>query len=453
MSSDDKGTKVRETASKLKEMGVEYVFFQFVDINGTLRAKISTVTHFEELALEGAGFAGFAVPGLAQRPHDPDIRAVPDLGSLTILPWKKNTARFAGNMFVEGKSWPYCSRTILQRVVEKARGKGFIYQTGVEVEFFLVRKNTEGDIEPFDPLDLLDKPCYDMKGLTRNMDFLETLIGYVDELGWDTEATDHEDANGQYELNMRYTDAITTSDRVTFYRYMVSTLAHQIGAIATFMPKPFANRTGSGAHFHMSLADVNTRENIFLDQDDPEGLGLSELGYHFVGGLLKHARAYCAITAPTVNSYKRLISGGSVSGATWAPIYVTYGGNNRTQMLRIPSPGRVENRTVDSACNPYLASAATLAAGLDGIESKIHPGPKNDGNMYELTKKELDDAGIKLLPSTLNEALTELQKDDVLREALGGDFIDYYVDLKTREWTEYHNTVSQWELDRYLYLP
>ena len=386
-------------------------------------------------------------------PHDPDIRLMPDLNSLTVLPWKKDTARFAGNVFVEGKSWPYCSRSILQKVVNQALEKGFIYNTGVEAEFFLIRRNPQGGIEQYDELDLLEKPCYDMKGLTRNMDFLEKIINCVDELGWDVEATDHEDANGQFELNMRYSNCITTADRVVFYRYMVSTLAHQIGAIATFMPKPFANRTGSGAHFHMSIADKKTGENLFLDKEDPQGMGLSEMGYYFLGGLLKHARGCCALTAPTVNSYKRLISGGSISGSTWAPVYVTYGGNNRTQMLRIPSPGRIENRTVDSACNSYLASAAILAAGLDGVEKKIDPGDRNDSNMYALTKKELDDTGIKLLPNTLEEALKELQKDDVLREALGRDFIDYYVDIKMNEWREYHNTVSQWEIDKYLSTP
>ena len=445
--------KISVVDKELKKSNIKYIFFQFVDINATLRAKISTINHFEELATDGAGFAGFSVPGLGQEPHNPDIKAIPDLNSLTVLPWKRDTVRFASNLFVEGKSWPFCSRTILQNVVNQAKNKGFIYNTGVEPEFFLVKKNDDGTIEPFDSLDTLTKPCYDMKGLTRNLTFLEQLINCVDELGWDTEATDHEDANGQFELNMGYSDCITTSDRLVFHRYMVSTLANQIGAIATFMPKPFINRTGSGAHFHMSLVDQKTGTNIFLDLNDSKKLGLSKIAYYFIGGLLKHARAYCAFTAPTVNSYKRLISGGSLSGTTWAPVYVTYGGNNRTQMLRIPGPGRIENRTVDSACNPYLATAAILAAGLDGIENKIDPGDPNDNNMYKMTSLELKNQNIIRLPNTLEEALMELKHNNVLRDTLGNKFIDYYIEFKLNEWHEYHNNVSQWEIDKYLNLP
>jgi glutamine synthetase len=445
-------TQINKVKEKLEALKVEFVLFQYVDINGTPRAKIAPLSHFPDLASEGAGFAGFAVPGMGQGPHEPDLRAIPDLSSLTILPWRKNIARFASNIYVEGKAWEYCSRTILANVLLQARQEGFIYHTGVEAELFLVKRNERGGIEPYDPLDTQEKPCYDLKGLTRSMDILLDIVRNVNELGWDVEATDHEDANSQFEINIKFDESMATADKLVFYRFMVSTLANNHGVIATFMPKPFANRTGSGSHFHMNLVDAKTRRNLFLDLKDKNGLGLSRTAYHFMGGLLKHARAYAALTAPTVNSYKRLVVGRSISGATWAPAYVTYGGNNRTQMLRIPAPGRVEDRTIDSSCNPYLATAATLASGLDGVKNETEPGARNDGNMYELTTEQLKNAGIKLLPSTLNEALDELNEDEVIRKALGERFIDYYISLKRDEWSDYHRSVSQWEIDRYLTL-
>ena len=274
----------------------------------------------------------------------------------------------------------------------------------------------------------------------------------MNEMGWDVPATDHEDANSQFETNFQYCDCVTMCDRYVFFRYMVATMAEQAGLVGTFMPKPFGDRTGNSAHFHMSLWDVETGENVFLDEKDPNGMGLSQLAYHFIGGLLKHAKAYIAFSAPTVNSYKRLVAGGAMGGSTWAPVYVSYGGNNRTQMIRIPGPGRMEDRTVDSSCNPYLAAAAVLAAGMDGMENKLDPGPRNDTDMYKWTSKELEDAGIELLPANLEEALRELERDEVIPEALGREFCDYYVDFKRREWREYHDSVSQWEMDRYLTL-
>lgn len=441
--------RVADTARKLRSRGVKFILSQFVDINGVPKAKMVPVSQFERLAREGVGFAGFAVSTeMGQGPHQPDLVTVPDLGSMTVLPWKQNTAWFAANLFVEGEKWPYCSRTILSDYLQRvSRERGLTLKVGIEPEFYLVKREATG-LSVFDEEDRVMKPCYDLKLLGRRMDFLQTLNGYLEELGWETEATDHEDGPSQYEVNFRYSDALTACDKYVFFKFAVSRLAQEIGAMASFMPKPFTNRTGNGAHTHLSLWKGG--KNLLPDPRDPQGLGLSKTAYHFIGGLLKHARAYIALSAPSVNSYKRLVSGGSSTGATWAPIYLTYGGNNRTQMIRVASGDHIEDRTVDSSCNPYLAVTAILAAGLDGIDNKIDPGPVNKANMYKMNGDELHSKGIGVLPSNLLEAVGELENDRVIGEALGKEFVRYYAAMKRREWSEYHNTVSQWEVDRYL---
>ncbi len=435
-----------------EERGIEFYFAQFVDLYARPSAKLIPAANLDDLVREGAGFAGFAAGEMGQVPSDPDIAAMPDLRSFTPVPWQPNLARFACDVYVEGEEWPYDPRTILRGQLERARAQGFEFMMGLELEYFLVRDAGDGGIALADPLDTLEKPCYDLNGLTRNYEFLTTISRYVNELGWGNYANDHEDANGQFEQNMTYTDALASCDRAIFFRYMVHTLAQQRGVLATFMPKPFSHLTGNGCHFHMSLWRDDT--NLFLDENDPRGLGLSELAYNFIGGLKRHAKAYIAVTASTVNSYKRLKVGAPASGATWSPVYVTYGYNNRTQMLRIPGPGRVEDRTIDGACNPYLAAAVVLAAGLDGIENKLDPGDPNPGNMYETPEEELRRRGIELLPSNLLDATRELERNDVMRRALGRardeDYIDYFVRVKRREWARYHENVTPWEIKEYL---
>jgi glutamine synthetase len=322
----------------------------------------------------------------------------------------------------------------------------------MELEYFLVRQGEDGSISVADPLDDLEKPCYDLRALTRNIDFLTTVSRYVNELGWGNYANDHEDANGQFEQNFMFADALTSCDRAIFFRYMVHTLAQQRGLLATFMPKPFTHLTGNGCHFHMSLWQDGT--NVFLDEGDPRGLGLSETAYHFIGGLKAHARAVSAFTAPTVNSYKRLKRGTTTSGATWSPVWISYGYNNRTQMLRIPAPGRVEDRTIDGSCNPYLAATAVLAAGLDGIKRKLDPGEANTENLYDVPYLELLQRGLQTLPTNLLQATLELEGDLVLREAFGRgrdeDYVDYYIGVKRDEWNRYHEQVTSWEISEYL---
>jgi glutamine synthetase len=440
--------RTSDPLKKLQAKGVRFILAQFVDINGVPKAKMVPISQFENLARNGVGFAGFAVSTeMGQGPHQPDLFAVPDLNTMTILPWRENTARFASNLFVEGKMWPFCTRTILGNFLQKvSRERGFTPKVGIEPEFYLLKKDGPG-LATFDEEDST-KPCYDLKLLGKRMDFLQTLNDYLDGLGWESEATDHEDGPSQFEVNFRFSEALSACDKYVFFKFAVSHLAAEIGAIASFMPKPFTNRTGNGAHTHLSL--WRGGKNLFPDSRDPQGLGLSKTAYHFIGGLLKHARAYIALSAPTINSYKRLVAGGSASGATWAPVYLTYGGNNRTQMIRIASGEHIEDRTVDSSCNPYLALTAILASGLDGIDNKIDPGPVNRENMYKLTGDELRARGIGVLPSNLVEAVNELERDRVIVDALGKEFVGYYADMKRREWSEYHNTVSQWEVNRYL---
>jgi glutamine synthetase len=446
-----------ETVRRIaREQNLEFFFAQFVDMHGKPNAKLVPAHHLDDLLAEGAGFAGFAAGDMGQGPHDPDLIAMPDPSTLTILPWKPTVARLACDVTVEGEEWPYCPRTILRHQLGRARQLGFDFRVGCELEYFLVRRRDDGGLEPADPLDTLEQPCYDMRGLTRNLDFVTEVSRAVTALGWDNYATDHEDANGQFEQNFDFADALVTCDRAVFFRYMLETMAQERGLIATFMPKPFAHLTGSGCHFHMSLWDG--QRNLFEAgrDEDRHQLGLSELAYEFLGGLRAHAKSYIAVTAPTVTSYKRLATGTPTSGATWAPCYVSYGYNNRTQMLRIPAAGRIEDRTVDGACNPYLAATVLLAAGLDGIARHLDPGEPNALNLYEMPEAMRRELGIELLPENLLDATRELERDDVLRSALGRgrgeDYLDYFVRCKRREWQRAHEQITPWELDHYLQL-
>jgi glutamine synthetase len=439
---------LHQVSKLIQDRGIEFLLCSFVEMSGVPKAKLVPAAHLKDMSEGSAGFAGFAAGNIGQGPQDPDLLAFPDFQSLTVLPWRKNVAWVASNVKVDGADWDYCPRTILKRQLDRALHEGYVFNTGVEAEFFLLKKNGQGNYEPYDPLDTLEKPCYDLRALHRNLDLLTTLLKYVQELGWDPYANDHEDANCQFEINWHYSEALTTADRHTFFRWMVKAVAEQHGLMATFMPKPFAHLTGNGAHFHMSLWDAEKGTNLFLDESDD--LGLSRLAYHFLGGIKEHAKALAAVTSPTVNSYKRLIRGQPRSGATWAPVYITYGSSNRTQMIRVPGPGRIENRVVDGAANPYLAHAVLLAAGLDGIHRQLSPGKRNDKNLYEVELEQLRSEGIDFLPSDLSEALDALEKDEVVLNALGARYAPYYLRSKREEWKRYLNSISQWEIDNYL---
>lgn len=449
------------------EHDIEFIFASFTDVLGKSSAKLVPARHLEELFAEGAGFAGFAAGQIGQGPHSPDIDAVPDPRSFRVVPWQPGLAHVIGDARVEGAEWPFCPRTILRKQIERAESMGYVFKIGFEAEFMLVNRDDSGQVVLADRLDNWDRPCYDVKGLTRQYDFFTTLSKYVTELGWDNYAVDHEDGNGQFECNVTFSDALETADRSIFFRYMTDVIAQQYGALATFMPKPFTDNTGNGLHYTMSLWDRQTDTNLFEDAGDPNGFGLSTLAYQFAAGVLDHAPGYAAMVAPTVNSYKRLKAGTSTV-RTWTPVCITYGGNNRTQMLRVAQSGAIEDRTPDFSGNPYLGFAAALAAGLDGIERGLDPGEPNANNLYEMPEQEIRERGIKKLPANLLEAVGELAADDVLRNALGQvpvdgpygepsskteDFVDYYARLKRDEYHEVTDVVPAHEIDRYLQFP
>ncbi len=432
------------------ENGIDYFLCSFVEMAGAPKAKLVPVTNLDEMAEEGAGFAGSAAGEMGQGPHDPDMMNIPDFSSLTVIPWQDNIAWVAGNIHVEEEAWPYCPRTILQNQLAIAKERGYSFYVGVEAEFMLLKETERGRYEPWDKLDRLEKPCYDLRALYRNLPILTSLVKNLQTLGWNPYALDHEDATCQFELNWQFSDALTTADRQTFFKWMVKTLAEQQELTATFMPKPFGELTGNGAHYHMSLWDADGENNLFDDKDDE--YGLSQIGYWFLGGVLKHAKALAALGNPIVNSYKRLAASVTQSGATYAPVYITYGGKNRTQMIRMPGGGRFENRSLDGAANPYLAMAALLAAGMDGIDNQIHPGEINDDNLYEVSDRDMAKRGIERLPSSLKEAMDCLADDEVIKNALGMDYANYYIEVKNREWRQYHSSISQWEVDNYVEL-
>ena len=444
-----------EVRQRMRDDKIEYLLAQFVDMNGSPKVKLVPVSHFDDVIDEGAGFAGAAVLGMGQGPHSHDMLARIDLDTYSPAPWTDGLARFASDLYVDGEPHMFCSRQNLKRVLSSAKDEGYVFNVGIEPEHFLVTRNDDGSVSIWDPdnVDTLAKPCYDFKGISNVVGYLRDIMDGMARVGWDVYQSDHEDANGQYEINFVYSDALITADRYTFFKMMTSQYAQRYGAIATHMAKPFADRTGSAGHIHYHLANANTGEDLFLDESDPQGLGLSKLAYNFIGGVFDHAPALCAVASPTVNCYKRLQVGagltGTQSGFTWTPAFISYGDNNRTQMIRTAGPGHLEDRTVSAACNPYLALAAYLSAGLDGVRRELDPGEPNLGNMYELGLDEIKRRGIGLLPQSLPEALAALREDDVIQAALGVIY-DEFVELKEAEWREYHRQVSQWELDRYL---
>ena len=437
---------VSEAKSFLEANQVKFVLAQFVDMHGAAKTKAVPTSHFEDILHPGAGFAGFAVWGLGMQPNSPDYLAVGDLSTLSLIPWMPGFARIVCVGHVNGQPYPYDSRFVLQQQIARLQQQGWSLNTGLEPEFALLKKDEYGNIHPYDDTDTLDKPCYDYKGLSRSRAYIEKLVDSLQASGFDVYQIDHEDANGQFEINYTYTDCLTSADRYIFFKMAAAEIAREMGLICSFMPKPFANRAGTGMHIHMSLSDG--RANLFADDSDTRGLGLSKLAYHFLGGLLAHAPALTAICAPTINSYKRLVVGRSLSGATWAPAYISYGDNNRSSMVRVPG-GRLELRLADSSCNPYLATAAAIAAGLDGIEKEIHPGEPHNLNLYALSDVELREKGIGTLPQSLKEAVNALAADSVIKSALGV-LADEFIELKQMEWVEYMRHVSAWEIERYL---
>ena len=434
----------------LQQKGVRYALASFVDLHGMAKAKAVPLPHLGQMARGSELFTGAALDGVPQEVSDDEVAAVPDAASLTILPWQKEVAWFASDLHLRGEPFAACSRNVLHRVRAEAAAMGYRFNLGIETEFFVLKRNGAGDLVPYSERDTLDKPAYDVRGLLDNLPWLDELVQAMNDLGWGVYSFDHEDGPGQFETDFDYAEVLTMADRLTFFKLMAKEIAHRHGLIATFMPKPFGDRTGSGAHYNMSLADLTSGENLFVD---PQGkpAAVSRLAEHFIAGILRHAAAICAVIAPTVNSYKRLVAQGSMSGFTWAPVFVCYGNNNRTNMLRIPSPGgRVECRAADISCNPYLGGAMILAAGLEGIREQLDPGDPNLVNAYTLTPEQLAERGITMLPRTLGEAIEAFAADPLSRKVFGDALFDSFVAYKREEWQSYHCTVSDWEMKRYL---
>ena len=430
-----------DLAKIAKERKLEYFLISFVDYFGVLRAKLVPASAIAGMQKNGAGFAAFAA-WLDSTPADPDMLVIPDADSLVILPWKPEVGWLAGDCWMDGAEMTDTPRVMLKNQLNKATKLGYRMKTGVEAEFFLLTPDG-GDLS--DPLDTQGKPCYDQSSLMRRYDVITEICDSMTALGWGPYQNDHEDANGQFEMNWDYDDALKTADRHVFFKFMTRTIAESHGVRATFMPKPFASLTGNGCHAHVSLWDKTGRKNLF---HDPKGeLGLSGLAYHFLAGVLQNAAAMCSVWNPSVNSYKRINAPVTSSGATWSPNSIAYGGNNRSTMVRIPDAGRIELRLMDGAANPYLLQAGILVAGLDGINNKRDPGKRIDLNLYTEGHKV---RGLRKLPLNLLDAIRLTDKDKNLRDGFGESFIDSYVKLKNRQWDDYASSLSQWERDNTL---
>ena len=424
-----------------KDKGIKYFLISFVDLFGVLRSKLVPARAIGDMQKDGAGFAGFAA-WLDMTPAHPDMFSIPDPTSLIQLPWKPEVAWLAGDLWMDGKEVEASPRIALKRQMARAEKKGYYMKTGVECEYFLI---TPDGLAISDANDTQEKPCYDQSALMRRYDVISEICDAMIELGWNPYQNDHEDANGQFEMNWEFDDALVTADRHVFFKYMVKAIAEKHGLRATFMPKPFANLTGNGCHAHVSVWDKTGKKNLFHSARD--SLGLSKLAYHFLGGVLHNADALAAVFNPTVNSYKRIDAQVTLSGATWSPNAITYGGNNRTHMVRIPDKGRFELRLMDGAANPYLLQAGVLAAGLDGVDNQRDPGKPLDVNMYTEGHKL---RSVRRLPSNLLDAIRTFEKSKVLQAGLGEELVSSYAKLKHLEWRSYTAAISPWERDHTL---
>jgi glutamine synthetase len=433
----------QDLASVAKERGIRYFMISFTDLFGGQRAKLVPAAAIAEMQKDGAGFAGFAT-WLDMTPAHPDMFGMPDPAGLIQLPWKKEVAWLPADCVMEDKPVAQAPRVVLKNIIAKAAAKGLRVKTGVECEYFLTCADGSAIS---DAKDNAAKPCYDQQALMRRYDVIAEICDYMLELGWGPYQNDHEDANGQFEMNWNFDDSLVTADRHSFFKYMVKTVAEKHGLRATFMPKPFPGLTGNGCHAHISVWDTSGANNMFYDQADE--MGLSQQGYNFLGGIMHHAEALAAITNPTVNSYKRINAPRTLSGATWSPNTVTWTGNNRTHMVRVPGKGRFELRLPDGAANPYLLQAVIIAAGIDGIERNAEPGKRLDIDMYQLGHTVTD---APKLPLNLLDAIRNFDKDTTLKSALGDEFSAAYVKLKTNEWNSYASHFTQWERDNTLYV-
>ena len=440
----------KDLAAFAKEKGVKYFMISYTDLFGGQRAKLVPTQAIADMQDEGAGFAGFAT-WLDFTPAHPDMLAVPDPNSVIQLPWKPEVAWVAANCVMEGKYVAQAPRNVLRRLIDQAAADGMHVKTGIEAEFFLL--SPDGS-QISDEYDTASKPCYDQQAVMRRYDVIKEICDYMLELGWGPYQNDHEDANGQFEMNWEFDDTLATADKHSFFKFMTKSVAEKHGFRATFMPKPVEGLTGNGCHAHISVWDARgskAKTNVFATTPSTDSqtseLGLSEKGRHFLGGIMKHASAFAAITNPTVNSYKRINAPRTMSGATWAPNSVTWTGINRTHMVRVPGPGRFELRLADGATNPYLLQAVIIAAGLSGVKSEADPGKRYDIDMYAQGHTV---RGAPKLPLNMLDALRAYDKDKGLKEAMGKEFSEAYLKLKMEEWNSFVSHFSSWEKENTL---
>jgi glutamine synthetase type III len=431
------GDEVTQDLTKFAaERGIKYFMISYTDLFGAQRAKLVPAQAIADMQKDGAGFAGFAT-WLDLTPAHPDLFAMPDASSAIQLPWKKDVAWVAADCMMDDKPVEQAPRVVLKKLVARAAEQGLRIKTGVEPEFFLI--SADG-AKISDEFDTAEKPCYDQQALMRRYDVIAEICDCMLELGWKPYQNDHEDANGQFEMNWEYDDALKTADKHSFFKFIVKSIAEKHGLRATFMPKPFKGLTGNGCHCHISVWDLDGKVNAFSDKDMP--FGLSAKGRTFLGGIMKHASALAAVTNPTVNSYKRINAPRTLSGATWAPNTVTWTGNNRTHMVRVPGPGRFELRLPDGAVNPYLLQAIIIAAGLSGLKTSADPGKHYDIDMYREGHTVKD---APKLPLNLLDALRAYENDKVLQASLGTEFSNAYLKLKHDEWNAFSSHFSAWE--------
>ncbi len=425
-----------------KQKKIKYFLISFVDLFGVLRSKLVPAHAIKDMQVNGAGFAGFAA-WLDMTPADSDMFAIPDPDSLIQLPWNKEVGWLASDLWMNGKPVDASPRVMLKKQIKKLSELGYSMKSGVECEYFLI--SPDGNAIA-DNRDTQSKPCYDQSSLMRRYDLIKEICDCMIEMGWGPYQNDHEDANGQFEMNWDYSDCLKTADRHTFFKFMVKTIAEKHDFRATFMPKPFENLTGNGCHAHISL--WKGKKNIFLDKHDK--LGLSKTAYNFLGGIMKHASSLSTFFNPTINSYRRINAAPTKSGATWSPSSISYTGNNRTHMIRVPDPGRFELRLMDGSANPYLLQASVLAAGIEGLSKKINPGKPLFCNMYEDYKKY---PNLSKLPNELKDSLDKIENNKEMNKAFGKEVIKSYVKLRTSELKDFNDNenfdkskpITKWE--------
>ncbi len=425
-----------------KQKKIKYFLISFVDLFGVLRSKLVPAHAIKDMQVNGAGFAGFAA-WLDMTPADSDMFAIPDPESLIQLPWNKEVGWLASDLWMNGKPVNASPRMMLKKQIKKLSELGYSMKSGVECEYFLISPdgNTIADNR-----DTQSKPCYDQSSLMRRYELIKEICDCMIEMGWGPYQNDHEDANGQFEMNWDYSDCLKTADRHTFFKFMVKTIAEKHDLRATFMPKPFENLTGNGCHAHISL--WKGKKNIFLDKHDK--LGLSKTAYNFLGGIMRHASSLSTFFNPTINSYRRINAAPTKSGATWSPSSISYTGNNRTHMIRVPDPGRFELRLMDGSANPYLLQASVLAAGIEGLSKRINPGKPLFCNMYEDYKKF---PNLSKLPNELKDSLDKIENNKEMNKAFGKEVIKSYVKLRTAELKDFNDNekfdkskpITKWE--------